>query len=342
MLNPDEIQNHLDQLTKPPGRLARLEDLATRLSQIQNTVSPVTQPRRMVLFAGDHGVVNSGVSAWPSEVTALMVANILRGGAASTVLAKQFATELKLVNVGISGEIPSEVIGLDSVAYRDATIKKGTSDLSQEPAMSVEEFEQAWQVGVEEAERAATDNIKILSCGEMGIGNTTPAACLVTLLADVPIEYAVGRGAGADDDTLRHKRQIVGDAVQRVVSLDRKRGISAVAGFEIVAMAGFIGEGARRGLPIILDGYVTTAAALIAESLHPGTSKNLIAAHLSAEPGHRLALEKLGLSPFLEWDMRLGEGSGALLLMPMLDAAAALMTQMATFADLGIPKEAPS
>lgn len=342
MLNPDDIQNHLDQLTKPPRSLARLEDLAARLAKMQQTLSPVTKPRRMVLFAGDHGVVNSGVSAWPSDVTALMVANILGGGAASSVLAKQFDAELKLINVGVSGDIPAEANRSDSITYRDAAIRKGSRDLSLEPAMSVEEFERAWQVGVEEALLAANDGIKVLSCGEMGIGNTTPAACLASLLAKVPIEYAVGRGAGADNDVLLQKRRIVETALEKATNLEEKEAIASVSGFEIVAMAGLMAAAARLKLTVILDGYVTTAAALIAERLQPGTAENLIAAHLSAEPGHRLALSHLKLQPFLEWEMRLGEGTGALLLMPLLDAAAAMMTQMATFADLGIPKEATS
>ncbi|MBD3674386.1 MAG: nicotinate-nucleotide--dimethylbenzimidazole phosphoribosyltransferase [Planctomycetaceae bacterium] len=342
MLNPDHIQNHLDQLTKPPGSLARLEDLAARLANIQQTLSPDAKPRRLVLFAGDHGVVNSGVSAWPSDVTALMVSNILGGGAASSVLARQFDTALKLVNVGVSGDIPADANRPDSISYRDVVIRKGTRDLSLEPAMSVEEFERAWQVGVEEAELASNDGIKVLSCGEMGIGNTTPAACVTSLLAEVPLEYAVGRGAGADDDVLLQKRRIVETAVAKAKKLDEKEAIASVAGFEIVAMAGLMAEASRQGLTVILDGYVTTAAALIAERLQPGIAQNLIAAHLSAEPGHRLALSHLKLQPFLEWEMRLGEGTGALLLMPLLDAAAAMLTQMATFADLGIPKEATS
>lgn len=342
MLTPQDIRAHLDQLTKPPGSLARLEDLAARLCQIQQTLTPVARPRRMVLFAGDHGVVESGVSAWPSDVTALMVKNICRGGAASAVLAKQSETELRLVNVGVK-EVSSDKVTTDEgIAYRDAGIRRGTCDLSREPAITLAEFERAWQLGVEEADRAASEGIKIISCGEMGIGNTTPAACLAMLLADVPLEYAVGRGAGADDDILLRKRTIVAEAVGRVKGSPLKEAIAAVGGFEIVAMAGLMARAAGAGLTIILDGYVTTASALIAERLQPGTANNLIAAHLSAEPGHRLALSGLELLPFLEWEMRLGEGTGALLLMPLLDAAAAIISNMATFADLGIAKETPT
>lgn len=341
MLSPDDIQAQLDQLTKPPGSLARLEDLAARLCLIQQTLAPVTTPRRMVLFAGDHGVAESGVSAWPSDVTALMVKNICSGGAASAVLACQSGTDLRLVNVGVKEEV-SDVTPVKGITYRDACVRRGTRDLSKEAALSLEEFELAWQVGVEEADLAVDDGIRILSCGEMGIGNTTPAACLAMLLAEVPLEYAVGRGAGADDDILLRKRTIVSEAVERVRELPIKEAIAAVGGLEIIAMAGLMARAAERRLTIILDGYVTTAAALIAERIQPGTSQNLIAAHLSAEPGHRLTLSALGLQPFLEWDMRLGEGSGALLLMPMLDATAAMVSNMATFADLGIPKEAPT
>lgn len=340
MLTKADIQAHLDQLTKPPGSLARLEDLAGRLCQIQQTLSPATQPRRMVLFAGDHGVVESGVSAWPSDVTALMVRNICSGGAASALFAKQSNTDLKLVNVGVEADLPSDINTCDGSSYLDACIRRGTRDLSQEPALTVSEFERARQVGIDEADRAVSDGIKVISCGEMGIGNTTPAACLVMLLADVPLEYAVGRGAGADDDILQRKRTVVGEAVERVRDLPLKESIAAVGGLEIIAMAGLMARAAEANLTVILDGYVTTAAALIAERLQPGTVNHLIAAHLSAEPGHRLTLTALELQPFLEWDMRLGEGTGALLLMPLLDAAAAMVSQMATFADLGIVKEA--
>jgi nicotinate-nucleotide--dimethylbenzimidazole phosphoribosyltransferase len=339
MLSSETIWNHLDQLTKPPRSLGRLEELAARLCEIQQTLRPQVAPRRLVLFAGDHGVVASGVTAWPAEVTGLMIDNILRGGAASSVLSKQTNTELELIDVGsIVSVSPAKPAGA-GIRFEEARVRSGTRNLALEPALTVEEFEQARRRGGDCAKRAVADGVRVVACGEMGIGNTTPAACLSMLLADVPLEYAVGRGAGSDDRVLQQKRGVVKEAVIRARGLletDELTAIASVSGLEIAAMAGFWGAAAKAGLTLILDGYVVTAAALIAERLAPGTVRQMLAAHLSAEPGHRLALDHLGLSPFLEWEMRLGEGTGALLLMPLLDCAAALSSTMATFADLGI------
>ncbi len=337
-----DIWQHLDQLTKPPRSLGMLEQLAARLCAVQQTLAPVTKPRRAVLFAADHGVVAEGVSAWPAEVTGRMIDNIREGGAASSVLAETTGTELRLVDVGaISGglELASPAA---RIAYRQERIRHGSRNLAREPALSDDEFERAMQIGREEAALADRDGVTVVACGEMGIGNTTSAACLGMLLADIPLEQAVGRGAGADDDIFRTKQQVVRSAVGRVRGANvttSQRAIASVAGLEIAAMAGFFRAAHDRGMTILLDGYVTTAAALIAETLAPGCAGSMIASHLSAEPGHRGALRVLGLSPFLTWDLRLGEGTGALLLTPLLDAAAAMCGQMRTLADLGISPE---
>ncbi|MGM0489189.1 MAG: nicotinate-nucleotide--dimethylbenzimidazole phosphoribosyltransferase [Planctomycetota bacterium] len=343
------MDRHLNQLTKPRGSLGRLEKLAARLCQIQQTLKPETTPRRLVLFAGDHGVAASGVTAWPSAVTGLMIQNIRNGGAGSSVLAARTRTEAVLVDVGsISGETAERFESGDglskpdprfSVVFRNRRLRAGTRDLSHESALTGAEFEQALEIGRQEARTAAADGIQIVATGEMGIGNTTPSACLSMLLANVELQNAVGRGAGADEITLERKRQVVQEAVERARKLwkvDSLTALASVAGLEIAAIAGFFLEARSAGLTIILDGYVTTAAALIARHIRPGIEESLIASHLSAEPGHRMVLEHLGLTPFLEWDLRLGEGTGALLLMPLLDAAAAVVGRMATFADLGI------
>ena len=343
-LTADEIWTHLDSLTKPPRSLGRLEALALRLCTIQQSMTPHTKPRRLVLFAGDHGVVESGVSAWPSAVTASMVRTIRSGRAASTIFAKETGTEVALVNVGVLPVLPEAMddAGLIdeskvAVRYRDACVRPGTRNLAEQSALSTDEFQQAIDVGREEAEAAARDGMRVVVAGEMGIGNTTPAACLAMLLANVPLQEAVGRGAGSDDVTMERKRDVVQSAVDR--SRRGWRGdsfasIAGVAGLEIAAMAGFFMSARSLGLTIVLDGYVASAAALIAEQLQPGTATSLIAAHLSAEPGHRLVLEQLGLHPFLEWNMRLGEGTGALLLLPLLDAAASMTCEMATLDSL--------
>jgi nicotinate-nucleotide--dimethylbenzimidazole phosphoribosyltransferase len=273
-----------------------------------------------------------------------MVRTIREGKAASTVFAKETGTEIALVNVGVLPVLPEAIEDTGSidesnvaVRYRDACVLPGTRNLAEQSALSSDEFQQAFEVGREEAETAARDGMRVVIAGEMGIGNTTPAACLAMLLANVSLQDAVGRGAGADDETMERKRDVVQSAVDR-----SRRGwrdnsfasIAGVAGLEIAAMAGFFTSARSFGLTIVLDGYVASAAALIAEQLQPGTATSMIAAHLSAEPGHRLVLEQLGLQPFLEWNMRLGEGTGALLLLPLLDAAASMTCEMATLDSL--------
>lgn len=329
----ESIWLHLDQLTKPPRSLGRLEELAARLCRVQGTLRPETTPRRLVLFAGDHGVLDEGVSAWPASVTAAMIDNIQGGGAASAVFARQTNTELRLLDVGS--------LRPTADAYK---VRQGTRNLAREPALTVVEFHSAFALGQAEAERARQDGVRVIAAGEMGIGNTTPAACLTMLLADAPLDKAVGRGAGSDDVILKRKLAVVADAVQRarsVWSADPVAALAAVSGIEIVAMAGLFAGAHEAKLTIVLDGYVATAAALIAEHLRPGVCTSMIAAHLSAEGGHAFALKKLELMPVLEWNMRLGEGTGALLLMPLLDCASAMVTQMATFAATGIARKGP-
>lgn len=343
-ISSSDIWQHLNGLTKPPGSLGRLEELAARLCEVQQTLSPQTFPRRLVIFAGDHGVASAGVTVWPSAVTNLMLVNMCRGGAASTVLARQSGTEVVLVNVGSMDdpitEPPTENSG---IRYHSRRVCHGTRNLAIEPALTVDEFRQAWMIGEDEARSAAEDGVKVVIGGEMGIGNTTPASCLAMLLGDVLLANAVGRGAGANETSLSHKRNVVEQAVARAREIwerDPVAAIASVAGLEIVAMAGFFVEARRRGLTIILDGAVASSAALIADYQSPGVSRSMIAAHLSTEPAHRAVLERLNLTPFLDWNMRLGEGTGALLLLPLLDAASAMISKMATLKSFGIsPRE---
>ncbi len=346
MLELPQIWNHLDHLTKPARSLGQLEALAAELCRIQQTLAPRTRPRRLVLFAGEHGVVEAGVTIWPSSVTGQMLSNIVAGGAASSVLARLTGTELVVIDVGSRRDEDFPPPGTlenpgdsPSVTFLDCRVRRGTRNLAVEPALSVEEFQAAFDVGREQAAKARAGGISILAAGEMGIGNTTSAACLTALLADVPLEYAVGRGAGADDETLIRKRDVVSAAVSRARDELASAPLSAIAqvcGLEIAAMAGLFAGGHAAGLTVVLDGYVATAAALIAERLHSGTAACLIAAHQGAEPGHKFALNKLGLTPFLQWGMRLGEGTGALVFLPLLDAAAAIVKEMATFESAGI------
>jgi nicotinate-nucleotide--dimethylbenzimidazole phosphoribosyltransferase len=333
MLTNETITAHLDALAKPQGSLGRLERIAARLALVQQSLAPLTRPRCIVLFAGDHGVVQSGVSAWPSAVTTAMMATIARGRASSSALARASGCSLRLIDVGSV----TPLSGGRAAFFADRRIAGGTADLAHGPAMTVAQFDAAWAVGAQAAEEARAEGNVVLMAGEMGIGNTTSAACLTMLLCDIDAGTATGRGAGADAATLERKRRIVGQAVARErtkLDQDARATIAALCGFEIAAMAGYFARAARIGATIVLDGYVTTAAALVAERLAPATAERMIAAHLSAEPGHRAALVSLGLEPMLEWDMRLGEGTGALTALPLLDAAAALLTDVATLSEV--------
>ena len=336
MLTISEIRNHLDNLTKPQGSLGQLEELAAKLCFCQQTLKPQTKPRQIILFAADHGVVKEGISAWPAEVTELMIDNILKGGAASSVLAQTTQTELKIVDIGSLSQNKKS-----SKFYRCTQIAKGTANLAKAPAITKEQFEKAMQIGKEEAEEAVNNRAKILATGEMGIGNTTAASCLSAILCDVPVENVTGPGAGADDKILSQKIRIISDAVARVKkhnSGNIVEDIASVCGFEIAAMAGFYIKAAELKTVIVIDGFISTVAALIAEVLFKGSRDYMIASHCSAEPGHKVLLKKLQLKPLLNWSMRLGEGTGALLVMPLLDGAADIVTKMATFESAGIKR----
>jgi nicotinate-nucleotide--dimethylbenzimidazole phosphoribosyltransferase len=333
MLTLDAIKAHLDALAKPQGSLGRLEQIAARLALTQQNLAPQARPRRIVLFAGDHGVVNSGVSAWPSAVTTAMMATIAAGRASSNALARAADCDLRFIDMGSITPLPQP----HPAFMAERRIAAGTANLAHGPAMTVAQFDAAWESGAAEALASVAQGYRILLAGEMGIGNTTPAACLTMLLTGIDAAVATGKGAGADDAMRTHKQAIVGSAVAREqgkLGSDPKSAIAALCGFEIAAMAGFYAAAAKAGATILLDGYVTTAAALVTERLASGSAKQMIAAHLSAEPGHRAALGALGLEPMLEWEMRLGEGTGALTALPLLDAAAALLSNVATLAEV--------
>ncbi|WP_010219145.1 nicotinate-nucleotide--dimethylbenzimidazole phosphoribosyltransferase [Sphingomonas sp. PAMC 26621] len=334
MIDEQTLWDHLDALAKPRRSLGQLERLAVALALTQDRRDPRTRPRRVVLFAGDHGCVADGVSAWPSAVTGMMIGTILAGQATSNALAATNDCPLRLVDVGVAGTRMAD----PPAFFRDARVGDGSASLAHGPAMTTAQFDAAWQVGADEADRAVAERAALLIAGEMGIGNTTPAACLTALLTGLDTDVAVGRGAGADDATLAIKARIVADAVSRATRLlaeDATAAIASVCGYEIAAMAGFYARGAALGCTLLLDGYVATAAALIAERLAPGTRHRMIAGHRSAEPGHAAALAALGLDPVLAWEMRLGEASGALVALPLLDAAAALLNDVARLDAIG-------
>jgi nicotinate-nucleotide--dimethylbenzimidazole phosphoribosyltransferase len=322
----------LDALAKPPGSLGELERLAEQLAATQQTLRPRTRPRRLLIFAGDHGVVAEGVGIWPAAVTTAMIGLVADGRAASSALARATETSLEVVDVGSCA--PTHA---GNPAVIDQRVARGTANLAQVPAMSVADFERAVHVGHDAVGRAVRDGVQVVGVGELGIGNTTPAACLIALLTGADAVPLVGPGAGATETTLATKRRVVGSAVERArmkLSAEPVAAIAEVAGFEICAMAGAITAAAKAGVTVVLDGVVTVAAALIARALDTRALDTAIASHVGAEPAHRAALHALGLNAFFDWQLRLGEGTGALMLMPMLDAAAALLTEVATLEEV--------
>ena len=332
MIDAETIAAHLDSLAKPAGSLGKLERLAARLAITQNTLAPKSKPRKLLVFAGDHGVVEEGVGIWPSAVTSAMIGVIATGRASCSALAASSATPVTLIDVGSQLEKPP-----GGAIYKDARVARGAANLAHGPALTPDQFWAAWTVGENALNAAAKDGCKVVALGEVGIGNTTAAACLIALIAQADPKTVVGPGAGATEISLAKKHAVVADAVERAIEFvdtDPVTAMASVAGFEIVAMAGAIAAAAHAEVTVVLDGVVSGAAALVAASVDPAALETAIASHVGSEPAHAIALEKLGLEPFLDWQLRLGEGTGALLLMPMLDAAANLMTGVATLKEV--------
>ena len=322
-------------LTKPHGALGQLEQLACWFAARQGRGIPAPVAATITVFAADHGVTAQGVSAYPSEVTAQMVANIARGGAAINVLARRAGARLTVVDVGVAGELSS------SGGFVRARVRPGTDDLSFAPAMTREDAERAIAVG---AERAAADiaaGATLLIAGDMGIGNTTAAACLVCAFTAEAPNAIVGHGTGLDEAGRARKVAVVERGLARArtsVPRDGVDWLAQVGGLEIAAMSGYYVEAARRAVPVLLDGFISAAAALAARAIAPRAVDWMLAAHASAERGHRAALRHLGLEPLVDLGLRLGEGSGAALVLPLVDAAIALHAGMATFEEAGVSR----
>jgi nicotinate-nucleotide--dimethylbenzimidazole phosphoribosyltransferase len=320
------------QLTKPPGSLGLLEDVGTLLSGISGVCPPPIPDSPVVaVFAGDHGVVASGVTPWPQEVTAQMVANFANGGAAINAIARQMGAEVRVVDVGVAADV-SEIA---NVEHRK--VRAGTADLAHGPAMSVAEARAALDAGAEVAADLVAAGRDLLATGDMGIGNTTASAALVAAFSRRVALDVTGRGTGIDDAVLATKTAIVDAAVARVADfLDPISILSEVGGLEIAALAGFIVGGAAAGVPVIVDGVIALAALLVADALAPGVAARCIAGHRSTEPGATAALQYLGLEPILDLHLRLGEGTGACLAMPIVQAAARVLGEMATFDEAAV------
>jgi nicotinate-nucleotide--dimethylbenzimidazole phosphoribosyltransferase len=332
----DRAEIRLASLTKPPRSLGRLEWLAARLCAIQGTLSPRAEPRRIVIFAADHGVAAERVSAYPAAVTAQMVSNFLQGGAAINALARTAAVDVWVVDVGVAGHVDT---GGNGARFTSRRVRAGTRNIAEGPAMSVDELAAAIDVGLEVADAAAARGIAVLACGDMGIGNTTAASAMTAALASVSAAEVTGHGTGIDEDTFRRKVDVVTRAL-RVNQPGREPldVLCTVGGLEIAAIVGaYIGAAGRR-MAIVGDGLIATAAACVAAELCPSFLDYWFAGHQSPEPGHAVQLALLRQQPLLQLGMRLGEGTGAALAMPLLSAATAVINDMATFESAGISK----
>jgi nicotinate-nucleotide--dimethylbenzimidazole phosphoribosyltransferase len=319
-------------LTKPPGSLGRLEEIANRLAAIQRTVRPRITGKRIYVVAGDHGVTTEGVSAYPSEVTAQMVDNFLRGGAAINVLARSGGIEVRVVDAGVDADLS------DREELIHAKVVRGTANFAVGPAMTRAEAEACVAAGIELASVAASDGIQLLGIGEMGIGNTTSASAITAVLLGLDPETVTGRGTGIDDEGLAHKIAVIRRAVEinKPDASDAIEVLAKVGGAEIGVMAGIVLGAAANHLPVVADGFISTTAAALALTLQPNVRDYLFNGHRSAERGHAALIDLIGEQPVLDLSMRLGEGTGAALAMHVIESAAKLLSEMATFADAGV------
>jgi nicotinate-nucleotide--dimethylbenzimidazole phosphoribosyltransferase len=334
---PARIQAHLDDLTKPQGALGYLEELAARLAWIAGTLRPQHPEAFLITFAGDHGITRHGTSAFPAEVTPQMVANLAGGGAAASVFCRQFAITHRTVDVGVAVPCP-----FPGVSQRN--VVRGTADPLAGPAMTRAQAEASIQAGLDEVAELPEAPFALLALGEMGIGNSAVAALLVCALAGLNPEEAVGPGTGVQGEALRNKAEIVRRvlALHHLDAADPIGVLASVGGAEFGAMAGAMLAGAARGWAVIVDGYIATAAALLALRLEPGLADYLIWSHRSAEPGATRVMAALKARPVLDLGLRLGEGSGAVLAVPILRAACAMLRDMATFSGAGVSRETPA
>ena len=313
---PEQVQRALDAKTKPRGSLGRLEELACRIAEIRGTAAPGRLKSTVVVAAADHGVAREGVSAYPPEVTAQMLANFRAGGSAVCVLAREFGATLRVVDAGVG---------------------RPTASIAAGPAMAVSDARHWIERGTALAEELAADT-DVVALGEMGIGNTTSASALVAALLGIEPRLVCGRGTGLDDEGLSRKVAVVEGALRtnRVDVSDPLATLAALGGFELAFLCGLAVGAAANRMVVLLDGFITSAAALVATRMVPEATDAMIAAHVSTEPGHRLVLDELGLEPLLDLRLRLGEGSGAVLALPLLDASMAILADMATFEAAGV------
>lgn len=328
----ERAKSRLNSLTKPLGSLGRLEEIAARLVAIREQELPPCSSKAIFTLAADHGVTEEGVSAYPKEVTRQMLLNFLSGGAAINVLCRHFGIHVVVVDIGVD----ADTSGLPGLV--EMKVARGTKNMARGPAMTRVEANSGLKNGITLATRAEKEGRDLVGTGEMGIGNTTAASAIAAVLGGKTVAAVTGKGTGLDDAGLRHKVSVIEQAllVNRPEPSDAMDVLSKVGGFEIAGLAGLtLGASARR-IPVVIDGFISTAAAAIAVAMQPRVRDFLFAAHQSSEPGHHALLQFIGIEPLLNLDMRLGEGTGAALAMPLLEAAARLMKEMATFSSAGV------
>ena len=321
-----------NSLTKPPGSLGRLEELSIRLAGIQGKSPPGIKEKAVMVMAGDHGVVAEKIGNWPQEVTAQMVANFLRGGAGINVIARHVGARVIVVDMGVASDLGQDA---NLVSQK---VGRGTKNIAVGPAMTMEQAVQAVETGIELVTGEADRGLDIVGTGDMGIGNTTASSAICAVMTGKPVPEVTGRGTGLTDEQLQHKIAVI----ERALSINQPEPAQPVAvlakvgGFEIGGLVGVMLGAAARRIPVIIDGFISGAAALIATALSPRLKDYLIAAHRSAEPGHRILLEQLELEPLLSLNMRLGEGTGAALGIFLAETAVRILTDMATFGEAGV------
>jgi nicotinate-nucleotide--dimethylbenzimidazole phosphoribosyltransferase len=332
-----KAEEHQLRLTKPPGSLGWLEAIGAQLAGIAAAVPPPPpRPAVVAVFAGDHGVHAQGVSPWPQDVTAQMVGNFVAGGAAINVLARQAGADVVVVDVGVASSLPEAP---DLLVRK---VRAATADLSLGPAMTIDEAWQALDVGADVAARLVRRGARCLVTGDMGIANTTPAAALIAALTDRPASGVTGRGTGIDDDRFRRKTALVAAAANRARArhgADALGVLAEVGGLEHAALAGFVAAATALQVPVVIDGVISASALLVASRLVRGVEHGVIAGHRSVEPGASAVLGELGLRPMIDLDLRLGEGSGAALALPLVQAAARVLAEMATFDQAGVTEK---
>lgn len=333
----EKAQQRLDNLTKPLGSLGRLEEFARRLVAITENTMPVLDKKVIFTFAGDHGVADEGVSAFPKEVTRQMVFNFLNGGAGINVLARHASADVVVIDIGVDFNF-TKVGDNPLTAFISKKVIMGAKNMRKGPAMTRHEAEQCINVGIELAEGYAKRGYKIFATGEMGIANTTPSSAIAAVLTGKHVSEVTGRGTGIGDDALKNKIKVIEDsiALNKPDSKDPIDVLSKVGGAEIGGIAGLIIGAAANRIPVIIDGFISTAGALTAYCLEPNTKDYMFAAHNSVEIGHKAMLEKIGLRPILDLDLRLGEGTGAALAMLMIEAGLKIYKEMATFGEAGV------